>query len=474
MPRKLPILAAVRRAVCCVLGVAALAFVPRSFADSPQPAPGRRPGGSDPPNIVLIIIDTLRADRLGVYGFDAPVSPELDATARKGVRFDRVIAQSTWTRPSIGSMLTSLHPRTLGIYREEAEILADRFVTLPEVLQQHGYWTAGITANPNINSYFNFHQGFDSYVDSDSVFPFMPGYKKQMASGRPVALPRARAILMQLRNAIQVRSCPPCYLQINLMEVHEYKKLPEFSDARFAELAEADPRPENVRYLHAVRHLSSEIDLFLRTLLASPGWEDTLIVITSDHGETLPPDHPHLAEPKWHGYLVYETHALVPWIMSSTAGGLAAGRVIERPVRLLDLMPTVLDYAGIPGPAAMAGTSLMPLLRDPASAVELPGAFVVETQFRSNNKTALYTDEWIYIENRDGHRGANPRALQRVGAAADGARTDLADRHPDVVEAHASRLKRWVKAHPRANPTMARTPLPEATRQELQSLGYLE
>jgi arylsulfatase A-like enzyme len=251
-------------------------------------------------------------------------------------------------------------------------------------------------------------------------------------------------------------------------------QLPDFSDARFTELAKEDPRPHNVKYLHAVRYLSIKIDAFLRTLLAFPGWKDTLIVITSDHGETLPSDHPHLAKPKWHGYLVYETHALVPWIMHSTAGGLAAGRVIARPVRLLDLMPTVLDYAGIPGPETMAGSSLMPLLRDPANSVELPEAFVVETQFRGSDKTALYTDEWIYIENRDGHRGTNPRAIQRVGVAADGARTDQADRHPDAVEEHASRLKRWMEAHPRGDPTVTHAPVPDATLQQLRSLGYIE
>jgi arylsulfatase A-like enzyme len=170
-----------------------------------------------------------------------PVSPELDAYGRNGVRFDRVIVQSTWTRPSIGSMLTSLHPRTLGLYREKEEILADHFVTLPEVLKQHGYWTAGMMANPNINSYFNFDQGFDYYVDSNVVFPSMPGYRKQMVPGRRVALPRARAMLLKLQDAIRKRMCPPCYLQVNLMEVHEHEKLPVFADARVQELAGADP-----------------------------------------------------------------------------------------------------------------------------------------------------------------------------------------------------------------------------------------
>ncbi len=110
---------------------------------------------SNRPNIVLIIIDTLRADKLGCYGFPENTSPEIDRIANKGILFENVISQSSWTRPSIGSMLTSLYPRTVGIYKEEFDILHDRYETLAEILNDNGYYTMGITANPNINSVFN-------------------------------------------------------------------------------------------------------------------------------------------------------------------------------------------------------------------------------------------------------------------------------------------------------------------------------
>ena len=89
-----------------------------------------------PPHVVLIIIDTLRADHLGCYGDKRRSSPELDDYASKGVRFAHVISQTSWTRPSVGSMLTSLYPRSLGIHHEAEGILNDRFVTLAEVLHQ--------------------------------------------------------------------------------------------------------------------------------------------------------------------------------------------------------------------------------------------------------------------------------------------------------------------------------------------------
>ena len=112
------------------------------------------------PNVVLIIIDALRADKLGCYGFPEEISPEIDQYAKYGVQFQNVFAQCSWTRPSIGSMITSQYPRTIGIYKEKGHSLPDKFLTLAEILGKKGYVTAGITANPNINSVFNFHQGF--------------------------------------------------------------------------------------------------------------------------------------------------------------------------------------------------------------------------------------------------------------------------------------------------------------------------
>lgn len=126
-----------------------------------------------PPNVVLIIIDTLRQDKLSAYGFPEETSPEIDRMAEQGVRFNRVIAQSSWTRPSIGSMLTSQYPRTLGIYKETGEVLPDDFVTIAEALREAGYTTIGATANANINTSFNFQQGFDHYVDSTVLLRWM-------------------------------------------------------------------------------------------------------------------------------------------------------------------------------------------------------------------------------------------------------------------------------------------------------------
>jgi arylsulfatase A-like enzyme len=426
------------------------------------------------PNIVLIIIDTLRADRLGAYGFDGGISPELDAYARAGVRFDLVVAQNTWTRPSIASMLTSLHPRTLGIYNERGEILGDRFVTLAEVLKRHGYTTFGITANPNINSHFNFHQGFDRYVDSDVVMEWMATRPDQDVRGEGGRwLSPAREIFRATLEALDTLGDRPHFVQINLMDVHEFHdpRVPAPDDVDVSSAGGLTPRTQ--RYLRGVRIASREIDRFIRELTARPGWDPTLFAITSDHGETLD-DHAELNDPKWHGYLVYESQVRVPLILYSSDGSLPAGRTVRRPVRLLDVMPTLLDYAGAPVPDGIEGVSLRPLVDDPAAPVGLPEAFVVETRFREAQKLGVYTSDWKYIENRDGHEGTNPRALQPIGTSENGARTDVAAQHPAEVERLAEHLRRWEEALPPAKSTFADRQPAEQLRRQLQALGYAE
>jgi len=445
-------------------------------ARSPSPAPAARP------NVVLIIIDTLRADMLGAYGFPLPTSPELDSLGREGVRFARVVASNTWTRPSHGALLTSLHPRTLGLYKEKREILADRFVTLAEALQAHGYFTVGATANPNINSFYNFHQGFDVYVDTSVVLGWMsPAPDERVLGVDGYRLPKMAEIFEAILAELREHTDAPYYVQANLMEVHEAGSGCE-ADAGEPALIEPEYRtlfPE-VRqclrrgYLQSIRAVSQAVDRFVATLSALSGGRDTLFAITSDHGETLPGDHPSLGRPKWHGWLVYQSQALVPWILYSSGGSLPRGVVIDRPVRLLDLMPTLLDFAGVEGPEEMVGSSLMPLIRGTQERVGLPDHFVVETQLRSADKIAVYASDWEYVENRDAHRGTRPRELHPIGSMEDGAANDVSERHPEVAARLSQVLREWESTHPRASATLGERRAPDSLVKQLRALGYAE
>jgi arylsulfatase A-like enzyme len=443
----------------------------------PETAPS-----SSKPNIVLIIIDTLRADMLGVYGFSLPTSPELDSYSRKGVRFSRVVTSNTWTRPSHGALLTSLHPRTLGLYDEKGQILADRFVTLAETFQKHGYFTAGVTANPNINSYYNFDQGFDVYVDTSVVLGWMnPGPDERVLGVDGYRLPVMAEVFDAILDELRNRKGTPYYVQANLMEVHEAgsgcgggTNAAARVDPAYGKLFPGVRPCLRREYLQAIRAVSHEVDQFVQKLSSMPGGRETLFVITSDHGETLPGDHPRLGRPKWHGWLVYESQVMVPWIMYSPGDALPRGVVIDRPVRLLDLMPTLLDFAGVDGPKEMVGKSLMPLVRGTEQSVGLPDHFVVETQLRTADKIAVYSSSWKYIENNDHHVGTRPRELQPMGKMENGVVTDVARSNREVAELLSEYLQNWKSAHPRAAATLEEQSAPDSMVKQLRAIGYAE
>lgn len=421
----------------------------------------------EPPNVVLIIIDTLRQDKLSAYGFPEETSPEIDRMAEQGVRFDRVIAQSSWTRPSIGSMLTSHYPRTLGIYNEKDETLPDDFVTLAEVLKEAGYTTIGATANPNINTSFNFQQGFDHYIDSNVLFHWMdaPEGAPKHAEQK---MPSARQIFDSLLAQVKERKKPPYYLQANVMEVHEPRD--ERMDlSKYEPLFSPGP---NRRYLATIRLVSEEIDRFANALSALPEFERTLFVIVSDHGEGLS-DHRPVGMSSKHGRLLYQSQVLVPLILHSTDDSLPRGTVVEARSRLLDLMPTLLDYLGLEAPPNMVGKSLMAAING-SEPPELPSRFVVETEFRRSNAIGVYAPRWEYFEHRAPHAGTDPRELQKKGGRERGTVSNQLESNPEVGDALHAFLQQWERTHPKAKPTKRATPLPALEEEQLRALGYID
>lgn len=420
------------------------------------------------PNIVLIIIDTLRADKLGCYGCPQDTSPELDGLAKKGVMFRRVIAQCSWTRPSIGSMLTSLYPRTLGLYSERNEILAARFLTLPEILRQHGYRTIGLTANANINRVYGFSQGFDYYldVDTESLWPHVPG----AVEGRRKPPRTARQLYERALGLVACAPSGPRYLQINVMDVHEYFAFggrmirPEFRNLYM--------RVRYPGYWQAVRQVSYDTGRFVRELLALPGWDNTLFVITSDHGEGLA-DHPHVKGGYLHGRVLYESQILVPLIFYHH-GRSDEGRVIDRPVRLLEVMPTILAYIGIPVPEGCEGISLVRHMQGQVDDAQFPTEFFVETYFR-DYLLGTWGPEWCYIRAQDRPpAGADKRELQKSGLKADGSRTNKLSKYKSIADELSSKLADWEQRYPRQEPTPHSKGIPEHELEKLRSLGYLK
>ncbi len=419
--------------------------------------------------MVLIIIDTLRADKLGCYGFTKETSPELDRFAAEGVQFRRVVSQCSWTRPSIASMLSSRYPRTLILYREEDEILNDRFFMLSETLRDHGYTALGVTAKPVINSAFNMDQGFATYIDSDVIFSWMQSDEGQRTA-RNERLASAREIFDTTLGLVADAHEFPYYIQLNIMEMHEFWRRvhhltrPEFG-SYFEGLASA-------AYLRALRQVSLDIDAFVKELTVLPGWQDTIFIFTSDHGQGLT-DHPSVPHSESHGRLLYESQVIVPLILYHPLQKLGTGSV-DQPVRLLDLAPTLLDLLGIPAPEEYQGTSLVALFREQHAVPDLPEAFVAETHFRGFDKIAVYAGDWDYIENRDGHPSLNPQELQRAQAWQDGRKTDQASKHPDVVSRLQAFLQNWEQSFPPVQATTIARELSGDVRYQLKAIGYLD
>jgi choline-sulfatase len=428
-------------------------------------APARRP------NIVIIFVDALRPDKLGCYGFPAEISPEIDALAAQGVRFKTVITASTWTKPSIGAILTSQYPRTLGIYSEYGHCLNDRFVTLAEVLKANGYATIGVTGNPNINSVFNFNQGYDLYLDSNIVWEWMVPKPGEVKRSYSITLKTSREIFENALSVLKEKRDRPFFLFLLVMDVHEKKQLtprPEFS-----ELFREYPQPEERQYYQMVRQVSRETGDFVNEVLARDDSKDTLFVILSDHGEGLY-DHPHIKNSREHGYLLYESQLKVPLILFQPRSSLKS-RVVTRPVRTIDLMPTLLDYVGIDSPPGLIGRSLLPLINGASDVPGLPRYFVSETYFRGRDKVAVYSADWEYIENRDRYPGVDPRELQRNGEAQDGSLTNVLSQYPRVGQALKKFLDDWEKRHPKAKPTPCKDKeAMSKTLEQLKSLGYIK
>lgn len=423
-----------------------------------------------PPNIVLITLDTTRADKLGCYGYPLETSPALDKLAANGARFKRVISQCSWTRPSMGSVLTSRFPRTLGLYVERDQMINAAIDTLPKMLKRQGYATFGATANPNMNSLFGFDQGFDVYNDSNVVFGWMakPGNEIRRGSTQ---LPDAPELFRAALEFAQTHSEMPGYMQINAMEVHEWYLRNTMIRPEYRDLFDKAPGERYPQYLRSVRQLTDDLGAFVDSLTRTPGWEDTLFVIMSDHGEGLD-GNLGVAHDKYHGWLLYESQVVVPLILYRK-GWQPKNPVVTQPVRLLELLPTVLDCAGLEIPTGIEGRSMKPVLDGAVDQVALPDYFVTETHWRGFDKNSAYSANWKYFHNKKPHQGLPEFELQAKGLREMGKRSNQAETHPDEFTSAALFLAQWEQQYPAVPATPLSRELTEDEREQLEAVGYL-
>lgn len=326
-------------------------------------------GSHGPPNIVLVVVDTLRADHLTPYGSPRPTSPNVQwLLADRGVVVEQAYAPSPWTIPSMVSLLTSRWPGEVLSTDPGAAVLPAAVPNLAAVLRGLGYETAAFVGNPTLDRSLGFANGFDSYVLPESP---LAGLEKDHAD-----LPTARA-LRWLRRGPHRR---PFFLYVHYLDPHDPYDNPEVVEGRSpfdtdgtsslsgrdvhgVFLGQVPLRNPAADVAHLAALYDAEIaycDRFLHWLLAALEDEEggeTLVVLTADHGEELY-DHG-----GWkHGRTLYQEQLRVPMIWR-WQGRLPAGARVAGPARLLDVAPTLVAAAGGEPPRSWQGRNLLPMLR---------------------------------------------------------------------------------------------------------------
>src|ERR1700691_4168893 len=286
-------------------------------------------------NVVLITIDTLRADHVGCYGYKQIKTPNMDGLAADGVRFERAFAVVPVTLPSHSSILTGTYPMFSGMHDFSANKLSSLQPTLASVLKQSGYETGAVVAAAVLDSRFGLNQGFDFYYDHFDFNRLDEANLDEMQRPGNVV---ADVALDWLAKTSQKKF----FLWMHLYDPHFPYHLAEPYRREYA------GRP----YDGEIAFADEQVGRLLRFLKAKGIYKNTVIVLCGDHGESLG-EHGE----KTHGFFIYNATMHVPLIIRVPEN--TASRVVADPVSLVDLMPTVLGAVGLEIPSQVQGRSLL-------------------------------------------------------------------------------------------------------------------
>jgi arylsulfatase A-like enzyme/Tfp pilus assembly protein PilF len=400
------------------------------------------PAADDQPNLLLITLDTVRADHLSCNGSKKVQTPQLDRLARGGVNFTRARTSVPLTLPAHASIMTGTYPPVHGVRDNATYRLPEEQLTLAEVLARHGYETAAFIGAFVLDRDFGLAQGFDVYEEGDW------GNLNQienLAAERSADAVRD-AFSNWLRNRVGSR---PFFAWIHLYDPHAPYVPPEPFRKRYA----GDPYAGEIAYTDSVVGKIVE-DLESRKLL-----DATLIAVVGDHGEGLG-EHGE----QTHSLLIYNSTIHVPMLLFSP-GFVPAGKKVDHLTRIIDLAPTILDYLGLPQSFGQ-GTSLRPLIEGGSLDEEITA--YSESLYPSLN---LGWSELRGLEAGDYRFILAPRQeLYNLGDDS-GERDNLIEAIPEVADRLERSLATLMESMPdSADPTQAVDP---RTREMLQSLGYV-
>ncbi len=404
------------------------------------------------PNIVLIVVDTLRRDHLPFYGYDKPTAPFLASLADRGSVFENAYSTSAWTAPATASLFTGLYARQHGVVtgrfavkklrKEGVAMRLNRIPgpaqTIPELLKAAGYSTFAVVQNSNIRPELGFDAGFDLFL------PLNPAKEADVITAK----------LREIQG--RIAKARPYFLYLHYMDPHEpYARNRAFFDKR----AQGDARRISA-YDSEIHHA----DAHIRQAFEALAWNrDTLLVLTADHGEELG------ERGFWgHARSLYGETLNVPLL--AFGPGVRAQRLRER-VSHVDVLPTLLEGARTPAAADAAGLSLWPLIG--GRATSLP-------------ERTLFADFWRAPEGRPElqQRAAIRGPWKRLDGEAGGPylfnldldpaeRTNRIGVAPDMAEDLRRSAQRFDASARRFEPEYAETLQDEKTNEELRALGYV-
>jgi len=410
-----------------------------------------RPGHQDAKNranLLLITIDTLRADHLGCYGHKSIRTPVLDNLAREGVRFERAFSPVPLTLPAHCSVMTGTYPSYHGIRDNSGFVLPPEQTTLAETLKDSGYQTAAFIGAFVLDSKFGIGQGFDYYFDNFDLSQYenvSPGYIQRTGD---IVVQRA----LRWVEGRQGRS-EPFFVWVHLYDPHDPYTAPEPYRSR---------RPESP-YDAEIEFTDANVGKLVDWLRQNRLYDNTLIVIVGDHGESLG-EH---GEEK-HGFFIYNATLHVPFIVKFP-GGANSGRVVREQVSLVDMAPTVLQILGRGGPQSLKaqGTGLLALVlgKAPDYRAEIYAeGYYPRLQFGWSELRGLITDRYKYLL-------APKPELYDLNEDFD-ERRNLASERSGL----ANQLRESLKALRRryaASTSAGKAKLDAETAEKLRSLGYV-
>jgi arylsulfatase A-like enzyme len=440
--------------------VVAVAVIGALACGGPEPVTG-------PPNFLLISIDALRADHLSSYGYDRATSPSLDRLAGNGVRFSRAFVNTHGTPPSHTTLLSSLYQEThrVGIDSDAVEggggySIPDEVVLVQELFQEAGWLTVAVTGGGYMSAEFGFARGFEVFHDQ---------------AGGVVPATQQIVDILTDRN----EDARPVFAFFHTYQVHSPYEPPEKYKDLFGEYAgSVEPSSEallaiqnsagkvltrgDFEYLESlydgeIRHTDTVIGRMLSTLEAEGVLDNTVVIVTADHGEEFG-EHGGLL----HGGKLFEELLRVPLIIAGR--GVPRGVTNPNLVSLVDIAPTMLSLAGLPVPPEMEGRNLL----DSTSDVQWPSQRIF-AQY-GNRLYCVRAPRWKLI-HRPAHDAVKLFDLHRDP----GERSNVRHRYPEITESLLDELRVWRDARPRLDlsPRLSGELSPEKI-DELRALGYVE